>query len=120
MAKRDAFPNITMSHVEVASRQPELKCAKCGHSNSGKSNHCTKCGGRMYIRCHSCGHSSLRAAAKCSECGHQLHRSTWKRLQRKVFGGKAGITPFQVFLLVVCAVIAYRVIVFLVEFRFRI
>jgi predicted RNA-binding Zn-ribbon protein involved in translation (DUF1610 family) len=108
-----------MSQVESKSTQRELKCAKCGHSNSGKCNHCTKCGARMYIRCHSCGHSSLRAEAKCSECGQQLHRSPWKRLQRKIFGGKAGITPFQIFLLLVFTLITYRVIVFLAEFRFR-
>lgn len=100
-----------------STRKKDLDCAKCGHSNAGGLNHCTSCGARLYISCHNCGHSSARIATRCGKCGSRLHRSFWRRLEKRFFGSRAKITPLQIFLLVVVSYMAYKVIIYLAEYR---
>lgn len=94
-----------------------VECAKCGHVNTPGSNHCAQCGSRLYISCHNCGHSTVRVASRCAHCGHRLHRSLWSRTRRRVFGRNPKMTPFQIVLLIVFVIVAYKVIVYIVEYR---
>lgn len=57
----------------------------------------------------------VRVAVRCSYCGHRLHRSLWSRVKKRVFGRNPKITPFQIVLLVVFVLLAYKIIVYLVE-----
>jgi uncharacterized membrane protein YvbJ len=108
-----------MSESEKVSEKSKapVECAKCGHTNAPGTNHCVLCGSRLYISCHNCGHSTMRVASRCGHCGHRLHRSLWNRAQRRFFGRNPKITPFQIILLIAFVVVAYKVIVYIVEYR---
>ena len=108
MAETEKIQEKTKSPVE---------CAKCGHSNTPGINHCEQCGARLYIACHHCGHSTVRVASLCANCGHRLHRSIWSRVRRRVFGRNPKITPFQIILLIALVIAAYKVIVYIAEYK---
>ncbi len=97
--------------------QREVTCAKCGRRNPARTNMCQQCGARLYISCHHCGHSNLRAASHCTECGNRLHRSLWRRMRKRLFGRNPKITPLQILLLIVFVFFAYKVIVYLAEYK---
>lgn len=97
--------------------KPGVVCAKCGELNPPGTNVCTKCGSRTYIACHRCGHSNERVATHCVECGHRLHRPVLRRLRKRLFGQRPKVTPFQIVLLVVFVLAAYKVVVYLAEYR---
>ena len=97
--------------------KPELACAKCGHLNAPRTNHCSQCGSRLYISCHHCGHSIERVASRCAYCGHRLHRSLWSRVRRRVFGKNPKITPFQIVLLIAFVIVAYKAMIYILEYR---
>ena len=97
--------------------KPHLACAKCGYLNMPRTNHCSQCGSRLYISCHNCGHSIERIASRCVHCGHRLHHSLWSRVRRRVFGRNPKITPFQIVLLIAFVMIAYKVIIYILEYR---
>ena len=111
------LPNMAETEKTVEKSKPPLACAKCGHSNKAGRNHCEQCGSRLYITCHNCGHSTARVAAKCGFCGHRLHHSVWSRVRRRIFGRNPKITPFQVALLVAFVLIAYKVLIYIAEYR---
>ncbi len=90
-------------------------CAKCDHLNPPGSKVCGECGAHLFVACHYCGHKNRRVDAVCSQCGHHLHRSMWRRLQRKILGQNSKILVIEGVLLVLVVLIGYKLIVNLVE-----
>lgn len=97
----------------------EITCAKCGHVNPHASNTCERCQAHMWVSCRHCGHRNTRAEEHCTECGQRLHRSALKKLRKKLGGGTAKFRWWYIPLLVAAVSLAYKVIVFLVEFRLQ-
>jgi len=95
----------------------EIACAKCGHLNLARTNSCAQCSARLYILCHHCGHSNERAADRCLECDRRLHRSSWRKLRKRIFGSRSKVSPFQILLLIFFVLMAYKVIVYVAEYR---
>ncbi len=90
-------------------------CAKCDHLNPPGSNVCDECGAHLYVSCHSCGQRNRRVDAICSHCGHHLHRSFGRRLKKKLFPNNRKIRLVEAGLLVILVLVAYKIIVKLVE-----
>src|SRR5262245_46130117 len=78
-----------------------LICAKCDQPNPKNHNVCSRCGAHLHIVCHFCGHRNARIALHCVDCGKRLHRSIWRKLEKKLFRGGSKLTLWQIILLVV-------------------
>jgi ribosomal protein L40E len=98
-------------------RPEKLQCAKCHAENPRHRNTCSACGAHLHILCHQCGHRNPRVANECAQCGKRLHRGLVRRIERRLFKLKPGMTVFQVVLLVVAVYVAYVILVKLAEVR---
>jgi hypothetical protein len=92
-------------------------CAKCDHLNPPGASQCTACGSHLHVTCTGCGQRNPRVLARCPKCGRRLHRSRWRRLKRKFFNKRWKVTPLQIILLVVLVLVAYKLIILLVEYK---
>jgi hypothetical protein len=90
-------------------------CAKCDHLNPPGSKVCEECGARLFVACHYCGHKNRRVDAACAQCGHHLHRSVWRRWQRKILGQNVKLLVIEAILFVILVVIGFKLIIHFVE-----
>lgn len=94
----------------------ELECPKCGENNPPGARHCGRGGAHLFVRCQACGRRTARAASHCAHCGHRLHRSFWRKWQRRLFRRNSRVAPWQVALLAVVVPVVFYLIVKIAEF----
>lgn len=94
-----------------------VRCAKCEYLNPHGSNVCGRCRAHLYVNCHHCGHRNQRAFALCAHCGQHLHRSLWRRWRKKLLPDDRLVKPWQVGLLILAVLLAYKIIVKVAEMQ---
>jgi len=107
----------TIEAAAPASAGEGILCAKCEHRNPPHSNVCELCEAHLYISCHACGARNERVAIHCHRCGQGLHRSRWRRWQKKLFPERHKLRPIHVVLLIAAVALTYKAIVFIAESR---
>lgn len=95
-----------------------ILCPKCEHLSPPGTGTCGRCGAHLHITCNKCGQRSPRVFERCSSCGHRLHRSLASRFQRRLRKLlPKRVKPLHLALLVIGILVAYKVVVFLAEYR---
>lgn len=100
----------------VPAAREGVLCAKCEHLNPASNETCSRCGAHLYLTCPKCGHANRRVSSRCTHCGMRLHRSFWQHWRRRFASGRFKITPLQIGLAIVVALVVYKIIVMLAEY----
>lgn len=95
-----------------------ILCIKCGHVSPAGTTRCERCNGHLHIKCNDCGATNARSAPRCSECGRRLHRTTFEKVNRKLFNQGAEVKPWQFILAILAAIAVFGLIMFLLHLRF--
>jgi hypothetical protein len=96
-----------------------ILCAKCEHLNPPGSDVCEYCHAHLFLSCKSCGHRNERVRTRCTECGHRLHRGFFYQLRRRLTQERNRYILVYLPLTILVSYLAYRVVIFLVDYRPR-
>lgn len=95
----------------VAKSVKGILCAKCNHVNRAGSTKCSRCESHLHIKCNDCGARNERIYSRCQTCGRRLHKSTFEKINARMFMHTAKITPVQMLLLIVTVAIVVFVVI---------
>ena len=87
-----------------------LLCPKCSHLNPGDLKQCEYCKSQLFVKCKKCGAKVQRVISKCPECHHRMHKSPFRKLEKRLFAKSRKLTLAQTALMMIVAYSAFKII----------
>ena len=87
-----------------------LLCPKCSHLNPGDLKQCEYCKSQLFVKCKKCGAKVQRVISKCPECHHRMHKSPFRKLEKRLFAKSRKLTLAQTALMMIVAYGSFKII----------